>query len=62
MKSTQLIKTENELRGEFIMKKALLNIDYTNDFVATNGKLTCGEPGQKLLNYICNLTADFHRQ
>ncbi|MCZ2257728.1 cysteine hydrolase family protein [Sporosarcina sp. G11-34] len=41
------------------MKKALLNIDYTNDFVATNGKLTCGEPGQKLLNYICNLTKTF---
>ena len=30
------------------MKKALLVIDYTNDFVATDGKLTCGEAGQLL--------------
>lgn len=26
--------------------QALLIIDYTNDFVADNGALTCGEPGQ----------------
>lgn len=26
--------------------KALIVIDYTNDFVATDGALTCGEPGQ----------------
>lgn len=31
-----------------IEKKALLVIDYTHDFVATDGKLTCGEPGQAL--------------
>ncbi|WP_369814321.1 hypothetical protein [Lysinibacillus sp. FJAT-14745] len=30
------------------MKKALLVIDYTYDFVASDGKLTCGEPGQTL--------------
>ena len=41
------------------MKRALLNIDYTNDFVAPDGKLTCGEPGQQLLPYICNLTRQF---
>lgn len=41
------------------MKKALLNIDYTYDFVATDGKLTCGEPGQELLTYICDLTGKF---
>ena len=41
------------------MKKALLNIDYTYDFVASEGKLTCGEPGQKLLAYICELTSTF---
>ncbi|MER2089831.1 MAG: isochorismatase, partial [Sporosarcina sp.] len=41
------------------MKKALLNIDYTYDFVAPEGKLTCGEPGQKLLPYICNVTKTF---
>ena len=34
------------------MKKALLVIDYTYDFVATDGKLTCGEPGQVLDNPI----------
>ena len=27
------------------MKKALLVIDYTDDFVAEDGALTCGEPG-----------------
>lgn len=29
--------------------EALLIIDYTNDFVATDGALTCGYPGQKKL-------------
>lgn len=28
------------------MKRALINIDYTNDFVAEDGVLTCGRPGQ----------------
>ncbi|MFB7155972.1 hypothetical protein [Lysinibacillus sp. NPDC056232] len=32
------------------LKKALLVIDYTYDFVASDGKLTCGEPGQVLLD------------
>lgn len=41
------------------MKRALLNIDYTYDFVAHDGKLTCGEPGQKLSDYISNLTLEF---
>lgn len=40
--------------------KALLNIDYTNDFVAPDGALTCGEPGQVLHDYIVNLTKEFH--
>ncbi|MFJ7666239.1 cysteine hydrolase family protein [Lysinibacillus sp. NPDC097195] len=31
-----------------LKKAALLVIDYTNDFVASDGKLTCGEPGQLL--------------
>lgn len=44
------------------MKKALLNIDYTYDFVATEGKLTCGEPGQVLHDYILNLTQEFVEQ
>ena len=30
------------------LKKALLVVDYTYDFVATDGKLTCSEPGQAL--------------
>lgn len=42
-----------------MMKKALLNIDYTYDFVATDGKLTCGEPGQLLADYITDLTRQF---
>ncbi|QUG40179.1 cysteine hydrolase [Psychrobacillus sp. INOP01] len=41
------------------MKKALLNIDYTVDFVADNGKLTCGKPGQDIEGSIVQLTEDF---
>ncbi|MBB4825949.1 nicotinamidase-related amidase [Sporosarcina luteola] len=41
------------------MKKALLVIDYTNDFVALNGALTCGQPGIDLEDYITDLTASF---
>lgn len=44
------------------MKKALLNIDYTNDFVAEDGTLTCGKPGQVLEDYIVQLTKEFHEQ
>ncbi len=42
-----------------ILKKALLVIDYTNDFVATEGKLTCGEPGQLLDTPIATLIEQF---
>lgn len=41
------------------MKKALLVIDYTYDFVATDGKLTCGEPGQALDSNIAALIDQF---
>ncbi|OES46261.1 cysteine hydrolase family protein [Domibacillus iocasae] len=41
------------------MMKALLNIDYTYDFVADDGKLTCGKPGQALENEIVRLTEQF---
>jgi nicotinamidase-related amidase len=41
------------------MKKALLNIDYTNDFVATDGKLTCGTPGQEIEKEIVRVTKEF---
>lgn len=39
--------------------KALINIDYTYDFVADDGALTCGEPGQLIEKKIVNLTEDF---
>lgn len=39
--------------------KALINIDYTFDFVATEGKLTTGEEGQKLHDNILALTKHF---
>lgn len=41
------------------MKKALLVIDYTEDFVALDGALTCGEPGVELEVYITSLTEKF---
>ncbi|MEG0259990.1 MAG: isochorismatase family cysteine hydrolase [Lysinibacillus sp.] len=41
------------------MRKALLVIDYTNDFVATDGKLTCGDPGQALEKTITSLIENF---
>jgi nicotinamidase-related amidase len=44
------------------MEKALIVIDYTNDFVAEDGALTCGAPGQALETYIANLTTDFIAQ
>ncbi|NCU17396.1 cysteine hydrolase family protein [Pallidibacillus pasinlerensis] len=39
--------------------KALINIDYTNDFVAEDGALTCGKPGQVLEGEIVRLTKEF---
>jgi nicotinamidase-related amidase len=39
--------------------KALLVIDYTNDFVADEGKLTCGKPAQEIEERIVSLTNDF---
>lgn len=41
------------------MKKALINIDYTNDFVADEGALTCGLPGQKIEKEITRITEEF---
>lgn len=41
------------------MKRALLNIDYTYDFVAPDGKLTCGEPGQQIESAITKITEQF---
>lgn len=41
------------------MKKALLVVDYTVDFVADDGALTCGKPGQVIEEKICQLTEEF---
>ncbi|MEK4229424.1 cysteine hydrolase family protein [Solibacillus sp. FSL H8-0538] len=41
------------------MKRALLVIDYTVDFVAPDGKLTCGEPGQALEGKIVSIIEEF---
>lgn len=41
------------------MPKALLVVDYTVDFVADEGALTCGEPGQAIEEEICRLTEKF---
>ncbi|MFA1821842.1 cysteine hydrolase family protein [Virgibacillus oceani] len=40
-------------------KRALLNVDYTIDFVAEDGKLTCGVPGQVIENKVVSLTQEF---
>ena len=44
------------------MKKALIVIDYTYDFVADDGKLTCGKPGQAIENNISTLIEQFIEQ
>ena len=44
------------------MKKALIVIDYTYDFVADDGKLTCGKPGQAIENNISTLIEQFIQQ
>lgn len=43
------------------MKKALINIDYTVDFVADEGKLTAGKPAQALEERIVQITRDFYK-
>ncbi|MEI5995139.1 cysteine hydrolase family protein [Candidatus Enterococcus mansonii] len=39
--------------------KALISIDYTNDFVATNGALTTGSAGQEIEQAIVDITETF---
>ncbi|HZG75271.1 MAG TPA: isochorismatase family cysteine hydrolase [Paenibacillus sp.] len=39
--------------------KALINIDYTRDFVAADGALTCGEPGQRIEKELVAVTKRF---
>ena len=43
------------------MPKALLIIDYTNDFIADQGALTCGRPAQALAPYITHLAEEFYQ-
>ena len=40
-------------------KRALLNVDYTIDFVAEDGKLTCGVPGQEIEDKVVSVTQEF---
>ncbi len=42
------------------MNKALIVVDYTYDFVASEGALTCGEPGQKIERRISELICQFY--
>lgn len=41
------------------MNRALLVIDYTNDFVAEEGTLNCGAPGRSVAEPIVKLTREF---
>lgn len=41
------------------MDKALINVDFTNDFVASNGSLTVGKPAQKIENRVVELSQEF---
>ncbi|MFZ3197572.1 MAG: isochorismatase, partial [Bacillus mycoides] len=41
------------------MKRALINIDYTYDFVAEKGALTCGKPGQEIEKELVSVTKQF---
>ncbi|WP_257347617.1 cysteine hydrolase family protein [Pseudalkalibacillus decolorationis] len=43
------------------MMRALIHIDYTNDFIADAGALTCGKPGQDIENEVAVLTEEFIR-
>lgn len=44
------------------MKEALLVVDYTVDFVADDGALTCGKPGQEIEQKIVSLCEEFVQQ
>lgn len=51
--------TKQNIRGGTRMGKALINIDYTWDFVADEGALTSGKPGQDIEKEITSLTNEF---
>lgn len=42
-----------------MIKQALLIVDMSNDFIADNGSLTVGKPGQDIVPYIKNLADEF---
>lgn len=42
--------------------RALISIDYTNDFVADDGALTTGEAGQSIETALVNVTKEFLEQ
>ncbi|WP_303969514.1 cysteine hydrolase family protein [Sporosarcina ureae] len=44
------------------MNRALLVVDYTVDFVAQDGALTCGDPGIALEEYIVDITKEYVEQ
>ncbi len=44
------------------MKKALIIVDYVYDFVAEDGKLTCGKPGQDIEGNIVGLIEEFKKE
>lgn len=39
--------------------RALINIDYTFDFIADEGALSCGEPGRAIENEVVRVTREF---
>lgn len=42
--------------------RALISIDYTNDFVADDGALTVGKPAQEIESSMLKITQDFYEQ
>ena len=47
---------------ELNVKRALINLDYTYDFIAEDGKLTCGVPGQAIEEGIVAVTKELDRK
>ncbi|MDO5376412.1 cysteine hydrolase family protein [Staphylococcus rostri] len=43
-------------------KRALLIVDYSYDFIADDGKLTCGEAGQRIEPFIVQRIQDYNAQ
>lgn len=41
-------------------KKALIIVDYSNDFIADSGKLTCGGAGQAIEGYLVERIKHYH--